>query len=133
MDQEELLFFSGRPGALALYVRVRELLLARWPESIVNVRKTQIGFSLPVLYAIVWLPRRKADRDCLMLSLCLPRRLEEARVEQAVETNPGRWTNHLLLRDVSQLDDELLTWLAEAACFAGRRTARRKHNMPRAK
>ena len=36
----------------------------------------------------------------------------------AVEPYPNRWTHHVLIGTVEEIDDELLSWIEEAAAFA---------------
>ena len=45
-------------------------------------------------------------------------RLASPRIWQAVEPYPNRWTHHMLVSDETQLDDELMGWIKEAAAFA---------------
>lgn len=121
MDQAALLFFEGHPNALAVYAVLEEKLLTMAPESVVRVQKTQIGFSAPLLYAVAWLPRRKADGDVLLLSFCLPYRLTCCRIWQVAEPYPGRFMHHLFVRAPRELDGEVTGWLREALTFAGRK------------
>ena len=52
----------------------------------------------------------------LLLTIGLARRLDSPRV--AVEPYPNRWTHHVILSEVGQLDSELMDWLQEAHDFA---------------
>ena len=121
MNQEEVLFFDGFPNALAAYAVLRELIMTRYPGTTVSVKKMQIGFGRPLLFAIAWLPRRKKDGDALKLSFCLPGKVVNERIWMQVEPYPGRFMHHMFIRSVQELDAEVIAWLDAAAEFAGRK------------
>ena len=52
------------------------------------------------------------------MTLGLSNPLDSERVAVKVEPYPGRWTTHLVIGDVGEIDDELLGWLDEAYAFA---------------
>ena len=122
MSMDELFFFDGKPGALPLYEAFVSNLLERMPEARIEVKKTQISFfSRRMFAAVSFTPVRKAkDRPdpYLTITFGLPYRKESARIDVAVEPYPNRWTHHVLIGTVDQIDDELLSWLEEAAVFA---------------
>lgn len=111
-------FLGGHPGRTALFEGV-ETAMAALGESTVEVRKTQISWKNPRLFAAVSLPRRAGEREgALMLTFGLGRRLEGPRIFQAVEPYPGRWTHHVVLSGPEEVDGEVRAWLAEAYWFA---------------
>nr|WP_122011685.1 DUF5655 domain-containing protein [Maliibacterium massiliense] len=120
--QEALLsFFAGRPLAYARYRQTEAFVLQRFPQTTIQVKKSQISFYHRHMYACVSLPvRRLKDwpEHCIVLSFGLARRVDAPRIVQAVEPYPNRWTHHVLLAEASQLDDELAGWLQEAYAFA---------------
>ena len=75
---DELMFFDGRPGALALYERLRGAILSEIGARRVEVFKTQISFKNRRLFAAVsFLPARRAadrPRDFITLTFGLRRR-----------------------------------------------------------
>ena len=119
MTAEVLAFLGGHPGRTALFEAV-EAAVAQLGESTLEVKKTQISWKCPRLFAMVSLPpmagRRRAGD--LMLTLGLGERLSSPRVFQAVEPYPGRWTHHFLLSRPEEVDGELRAWLAQAYRFA---------------
>ena len=124
----ELAFFlrSARTQpALGLYEALRSRVLAALPDTSIEVKKTQISFKNRRLFAAVSFAavRRAAERPPVWLTLTfgLPYRLTSPRVDACVEVRPQRFTHHCLLGAESELDDELLGWIAEAAAFAGGR------------
>ena len=44
LTPDVLFFFDGQPGALALYEELARQLLSEYPETRIQVKKTQIGF-----------------------------------------------------------------------------------------
>ena len=122
MSMDELFFFDGKPGALLLYEAFRSNLLERMPDARIEVTKTQISFfSCRMFAAVSFTPVRKAkDRPdpYLTITFGLPYRKESARIDVAVEPYPNRWTHHVLIGTVEEIDDELLSWIEEAAAFA---------------
>ena len=128
LDAGILSFFEKAPGTLPLYLALEEKLRSLCPAVEIRVQKTQISFYAPCLFAMAWLPRRKADREQGMLgvSFGLNRRDGSPRITEAVEPYPGRWTHHLLLAGPEELDAELLSWLEEALAFSQIRRPREK-------
>lgn len=79
--------------------------------------KSQIAFWRRTAFAWTWVPEQYLQADDLaplVLSIGLHRHSHSARWKQVVEPHRGRFMHHLELRDVAQLDAELLGWLHEA-------------------
>ena len=47
LTKDEMMFFDGKPGALALYEVFREKLFALCPDGVLQVQKTQIPSGTP--------------------------------------------------------------------------------------
>jgi hypothetical protein len=108
---EEILFFAGQERERALYVHIRDALLAEFPFLRVDVQKTQISFRDRRLIAMLSLPRRRRkaeERESLLLTVGLRRAAAHPLLEQCVEPYPGRYTHHLHIEDVAQLDASVL-------------------------
>ena len=122
MTPDELFFFDADPGALPLYALLKEKLLSLLPETLIEVKRTQISFRNRYLFAAVsFTPvRKKKERPphYLTVTIMLPSRLESPRVDAAVEPYLQRWTHHVMVGSAEEIDDELLNWLREAAAFA---------------
>jgi hypothetical protein len=121
MRPEDL--FAAHPLALALVERVRAT-LAEMPElGPVEIRtsKSQVAFRRRRGFAYVWRPGRYLRHPAAeaVLSIALPRRIDSARWKEVVEPAPGRWIHHLEVDSVSEIDPEIVGWLAEAARGAG--------------
>ena len=125
----ELQFFDGHMSALELYAALRERVLLKFPDTRIEPRKTQISMFHECMYAAVsFLPVRRAkDRPSPFLTVTfgLACRKASPRIDASAEPYPGRWTHHVTVGSVDEIDAELLSWLEEAYAFAGRR--RRKH------
>ena len=118
----ELLFFDSKQGALALYEAFREAVFAKVPDTRIEVKKTQISFFNRRMFAAVsFAPVRKAKdrpKPFLTITFGMSYRKESDRIDVAVEAYPNRWTHHVMIGSVEEVDEELLSWIAEAAEFA---------------
>ena len=118
----ELLFFDSKPDALALYEAFREAVLEKVPDARIEVKKTQISFFDRRMFAAVsFAPVRKAKdrpKPFLTITFGLADRKESVRINVAVEAYPNRWTHHVMIGAVEEVDEELLSWIVEAAEFA---------------
>lgn len=128
MDPSELdavLFFDAVPGAYPIYRAFAEAVAAHWPKAACRVQKTQITFTNPRVFACVSLlrARKKAElpNPWITITLGLPYRLESPRVAVTTEPWPGRWTTHIVVGSPTEIDEELLGWVAEAYAFAARK------------
>lgn len=125
MSEEVLYFFDKHPDALPLYEtferKVRELV----PDVLVKVQKTQISFYNKHMFACVSFARVRKKKGCpenfIVVTISLNHKLESPRIDIATEPYPNRWTHHLLISDESEIDEELMAWVEEAAGFAARK------------
>ena len=122
MNEDILFFFNQHMEALPLYEALEELVLKEIGNVRITVRKSQISFYNKHLFACVSFMGVRKKKDCpaawIVVTLVLNRRLDSSRIEAVSEPYPNRWTHHLLLSDVKELDEELLSWIKEAAAFA---------------
>ena len=117
LSGEEEIFFAGNPGELTLYRALRSRLLAEVGEVPIKVSRTQITFSGKYGFAFVSHPRRKKDKG-ILVSFGLFHRQASNRILYASEPYPNRWTHHILLASLGEIDDELMGWLKEAYWFS---------------
>ena len=119
---DELFFFNEKPAALPLYEVFAQRLFAEIGDVSVKVQKTQISFSNKYNFAFVsFLPVRKAkDRPetYITVTFGLQYKKESPRIDAASEPYPNRWTHHMLISSVEEIDDELMGWIKEAAEFS---------------
>ena len=123
MDGDVLLFFAGKPEALAIYAALLEL-LEPLGEFTVKAHKTQLSLKNRRVFACVSFlrPLRKArmPERFLTLTLGLPCPPGSPRAAASVEVRPGRWTHHIVLAGPEELDGELRSLLREAWDFGNR-------------
>ena len=119
---DELFLFNKKTAALPLYDAFARRLLAEIDNVTVKVRKTQISFSNKYNFAFVSLmPVRKAKErpeTWITLTFGLRYKIESPRIDAATEPSPNRWTHHMLVSSVDEIDDELMGWIKEAAAFS---------------
>ncbi|HET6714167.1 MAG TPA: DUF5655 domain-containing protein [Actinomycetota bacterium] len=113
-------FFVGHPAALAVFDRVRSILDEVGPHQ-VRTSKSQVGFRRGRGFAFLWLPDRYLHGDVaeVVLSIALDRPIVSDRFKEVVQPAPGRWMHHLEVRHPGEIDDEVATWLRDAADRAG--------------
>lgn len=125
MDEQVLLFFDKVPDALPLYAELERRILAEYPDTRIKVQKTQISFYNRHLFVCVSFAkvRKKADRpdSYIVVTFGLEHRVDSPRIDIATEPYPNRWTHHVLISDLSEIDDELMGWIREAAEFSDRK------------
>ena len=122
MTPDEMLFFDGHSAALPLYEKLKSSILAEVPEARIEVRKTQVSFFTKHMFAAVsFTPVRKAKErpvPFLTLTFGLRYRVASPRIDAAVEPYQGRWTHHVMIGSIGEVDEELLRWIREAAAFS---------------
>ena len=118
-----LFFFDGHPGALALYEALAERLLAAFPQTEIQVRKTQISFYDGRMYGCASLTpvRRRAERPDPFLTVTFGSDVPIASSRLVcVPIRPNRYTHHAMIGRVADIDSALLGWL-RASHDLGRR------------
>ncbi len=125
ITQDILFFFDGRPVELGLYEHLAAEIFARWSDTAIRVKKTQIGFYCPGLFCCVSLTpvRRKAERPerFITVTFGLDHPLDDPRA-LVVPVGPNRYTHHVLLGRAGEIDETLLGWLDAAHRFTTERT-----------
>jgi hypothetical protein len=108
-------FFADNKLAKQLFTAVGERVEAIGVAS-VRVSKSQIAFRRKRNFAWVWMPGQylKGKTAPLVLTLSLPNRDSSKRWKEVVEPSPGRFTHHLELHSVADVDGEVSTWLRQA-------------------
>lgn len=122
VNADILFFFEEKPTALPLYEALEKRILTEIGGVAVKVQKTQISFANRHNFAFVsFLPVRRAGerpKTYVTVTFGLGRRVDAPRIDAAVEPYPNRWTHHLLICDPAEIDDELMSWIKEAAAFS---------------
>ena len=122
MDAEILYFFSEHMDALPLYQRLEALILEQIPDVRIKVSKTQIGFFNKRGFSFLSFNpcRRAKDRPetWMTVTFGLAFRVDDPRIDVATEPYPNRWTHHVTVSRVEDMDGQLLGWIREAAVFS---------------
>ena len=122
MDAEILFFFNEHMDALPLYQRLEVLILEQIPDVRIKVSKTQIGFFNKRGFAFVSFNpcRRAKDRPetWMTVTFGLAFRVDDPRIDVVTEPYPNRWTHHVTVSRVEDMDGQLLGWIREAAVFS---------------
>ncbi len=123
--EEILQFFDSHPDAFPLYDKFEKCVTEHVPEARIKVQKTQISFYNRHMFACVSFARVRKKKDCpdsyIVVTFGLDHRAVSPRIDIATEPYPNRWTHHVLISELSEIDDELMAWVEEAACFSDRK------------
>ena len=126
MNADILFFFNDHMDALPLYERLEGLILEQIPDAKIKASKTQISFSNKRGFAFVSFNpcRRTKDRPNVWMTVTfgLGYRKDSPRIDVATEPYPNRWTHHIMVGSVEEIDAELMGWLREAAEFSARKS-----------
>ena len=125
MQDTVLQFFDRQMDALPLYEKFETCIMSRIPDVKIKVQKTQISFYNRHMFACVSFARVRKKKDCpdsyIVVTFGLDHRAVSPRIDIATEPYPNRWTHHVLISELSEIDDELIAWVEEAACFSDRK------------
>lgn len=111
--------FDGFPQGLAICHAVREAVSAIG-EASMRVMTSQVAFRRRRGFAYVWRPGQYVASDVpAVLSIALPREISSDRFKEVVHPSANVWMHHLELHEASELDVQVLGWLAEAYANAG--------------
>jgi hypothetical protein len=103
-------FFADRPRSRELFEHIRSFIGSLGPMKI-EVMRTQISFGTKRKFACIWLPQKwikKREEGSITLTFALLRRIDDLRIEEAVEPRPGRWTHHIIIRKGTDLDENVM-------------------------
>jgi hypothetical protein len=108
-------YLAAHPESVVLLDHLRRIIAAIGPVK-ERVSKSQIALGRNRTVAWVWTPGQYLQGPVapLVLTFDLPYRDASPRWKEVVETGAGRFTHHIELRNVTDLDDELLGWLRAA-------------------
>ena len=122
LDADALMFFDQHMDILPLYQAFEEILFDSFPVVNKRVQKTQITFSNRHIFACVSFARVKRKVELpmryIVITLGLPAPLDSERIAVKTEPYPGRWTHHIVVSTLEELDEELLSWIKTAYTFA---------------
>jgi predicted transport protein len=90
--------------------------IERFGKASVRVTKSQVAFRRKKNVAVVWLPGKylKPPVAPLVLALSFPKRDDSHRWKQITQVAPKRFTHHLELHALEDIDAQVRGWLHEA-------------------
>ena len=109
-----LFFFDGHAGSMPLYEALAKRLLSEYPETQIQVKKTQISFQDGHLYACASLTpvRRRAERPDPFLTVTFGSDVPIASSRLVcVPIRPNRYTHHALIGSADEIDETLMGWI----------------------
>ena len=125
MNSDILFLFGAHMDALDMYEKLEEQILTGIPDVKIKAAKTQITFANKRGFAFVSFNpcRRAAQRPkvWMTISFGMGYRKESPRIDAATEPYPGRWTHHVMVGSVDEIDEELMNWIKEAAEFSAQK------------
>ena len=113
-------FFAGHEASRQIFDVLRDAIDAIGPAEL-RVTRSQIAFRRRVAFAWAWTPARylRGQVAPLVLTLSFPAQDTSPRWKQVVEPAPGRFTHHLELFTIDDLDVQVSDWLRQAWLEAG--------------
>jgi hypothetical protein len=83
--------------------------------------RTQLTWVRRRGFAFVWSPQQWQGPSAapVVLTVALPHRDGSARWKEVYEVRPGLFNHHLEIRDLGQVDEEVLAWIDQAWEHAG--------------
>jgi hypothetical protein len=108
-------FFADNPVARSLFDAVAKE-IERLGEASLRISKSQVAFRRKKNVAIVWMPSRYLRQPSapLVLTLSFPRRDNSPRWKEVTGVSAGRFTHHLELHRVKDVDAQVRGWLHAA-------------------
>ncbi len=105
-----------------MYEAFEEKVFSEVEDVRVKVQASQISFYNRHMFSCVSFLRVRRRKELpdpyVVVTFGLGRRLSSSRIAAAVEPYPGRWTHHVVVSRVEEMDDELMGWIREAAVFS---------------
>lgn len=118
IEQDTMMFFDGYQEVFPIYESFENRLLHLYPQTKTKVQKIQITFSNRHAFACVSFmsPKKKSELPAsyFVLTLGLSYPLESERAAVKTEPYPWCWTTHIVISDISDLDQELFDWVKQA-------------------
>ncbi len=122
MDADILLFFEKHMDSLPLYEKLEERISSEIENVRIKTQKSQISFYNRRLFGCVSFMRVRKKKECperyIVVTFGLGHKEESPRIDIATEPYPNRWTHHVLISRLDEIDEELMGWLKEAARFS---------------
>ncbi len=108
--------FFGEVKAARSIFEALSLEIATFGRATVRVSKSQVAFRRRKNVAVVWMPVRYLQNPPapLVLTLSFPHRDESHRWKEITQVTSTRFTHHLELHSVKDIDTQVKGWLHAA-------------------
>jgi Domain of unknown function (DUF5655) len=108
-------FFKGYKESRRLFDALVSVIKTIGPAEF-RVTKSQIAFRRSKDFAWVWIPGKylRGRTAPIVLTLSFSKRDTSARWKEIVEPAPGRFTHHLELYSINEIDNQVRDWLLDA-------------------
>jgi hypothetical protein len=105
-------FFAGQDESRQVFEEVRRAAKVLAPVEL-RVSKSQVSFRRRKAFTWVWMPSQylRGKTAPLVLTLSFPHRDASPRRKEIAEPSRGRFTHHLELYSLADIDDEVRCWL----------------------
>lgn len=121
MTADEIMFWDKWASLLPIYETLKKVLAETYPDMKVKVSKTQISFYNKHMFAMASPPARRKKgwpKEFVMVSFGLAYQVVSPRIAISTEACPNRWTHHVIVETVDDIDRTLLAWIDEAYSFS---------------
>jgi predicted transport protein len=90
--------------------------IARFGGATIRVSKSQVAFRRRKNVAVVWMPRMYLENQGapLVLTLSFQWKDDSPRWKEVTQVSPGRFTHHLELHRLQDIDSQVKDWLHAA-------------------
>jgi hypothetical protein len=108
-------FFAGQYKSRQIFDAIR-CAVEKIGYAELRISKSQISFRRRKAFAWVWMPGQYIHGETapLVLTLSFHTLDMSPRWKEVVEPAPGQFTHHMELYSVSDIDDEVRSWLQDA-------------------
>lgn len=108
-------FFGEEQVARSLFDALAKE-IARLGRATIRVSKSQVAFRRKRNFAVVWMPSRYLEKPDapLVLTLSFERKDNSPRWKEIAQVSPRKFTHHLELRRVKDIDSQVKGWLHAA-------------------
>ena len=113
-------FFAGHPLGMSVFRKVQDAVRGLHDVQ-VRTSKSQVAFRRKRGFAYLWMPGQYLPNATaeVVLSIALGRHDASSRFKQVVHPTRNHWIHHLEIYDLSDIDDQVVGWIREAAERAG--------------
>ncbi|MGN0906141.1 MAG: DUF5655 domain-containing protein [Bullifex sp.] len=113
------MLFDSDPLCFDLYKALEDRVTCEIGNITAVWKKTQVSFFRKHMFMCASLLRVRKKSEMpypyVTVTIGLRRKLDSCRVSAVTEPYPGRFTHHIIVADISDIDGELMGWISEAA------------------